>query len=183
MSCNGCEVPEDLAKDQLTVKAVLFRGKNLIYQDEKGLKWAHERVNGTDDILFTVVKDDSRKTLTGGYGTKVYSASCVLTCTRLDARGTVTVTCPASWAKPWEDWDYTPPEEEDMIVDWEAYDGDIPIKGHAIVQGLYAHDATLEFEVMFRHGGQTDNLRLVPVYRNSGAHPDESIRLEPIVNQ
>ena len=177
-----CEVPEDLAKEQLTVKAVLFRSKNLIYQDDQGLKWACERVNGTDDILFTVTKDDSSRTLMGGYGTKVYSASCLLACTRLDARGTVTLACPASWVKPWEDWDYTPDEEEDMIVDWQAYDGDVPIQGH-IVQGISAHDATLEFEVLFRHGGQTDDLRLVPVYRNSGAHPDEGFRLEAIVNQ
>ena len=35
------------------------------------------------------------------------------------------------------------------------------------------------YELTLRHGGKTENLKLVPVYQDSGEHPEEAIVLAP----
>lgn len=168
-----CEIPPEIAKDELTLKAVLFRGTQIIYQDSEGYKFTSDRDPETTDVVFTVTKDNSAVKLTGTQTNDIYSAVADMTLSPIDLRGTLTMTCPDSWVHDLQEWDGS---GGDMIDDWALYAGGVDA-WRPISTSLLSNDNPVIFELCFQYSGNADDLMLVPVYRDSGAHVDEGIRL------
>ena len=171
-----CHVPAERAAETLECKAVLFRGETIYYQDGNGIHTDYTRGEQTD-IPFTVRKSDSPKVFTGRFLVNdVYTAQASLALSPFDLTGTVTLRCCEDWYRAWDDWDYQ--RQSDLIYDWALYAGDELVINRWTVEGVHTEAPnTLVFELMMRTGGHTDDLRLVPVYEDSGEHPDEAIKL------
>lgn len=171
-----CEVPADLAEETLQCKAVLFRGETLYYQNGSGIR--RDYTHGEDtDISFTVKQSESAVKMSGAFLVNdVYTAEASLSLSPFDLVGTVSMRCCEDWYNAWDDWDYQ--RKTDLISDWALYAGDERIASRWPVQGIQTQAPnTLIFELQMRHGGHMDDLRLVPVYEDSGEHPDEAILL------
>ena len=173
-----CRVPAERAAEELQCKAVLFRGETLYYQDGGGIRMDYAHGEDTD-VPFTVRKSESALTLRGGFLVNdVYTAEASLRLSPFDLEGTVTLRCCQDWYNAWNDWDFQ--GHTDVISDWALYAGEERIETRQALQGVACQAPdTLVFELTMRHGGRTEGLRLVPVYEDSGEHPEEAIVLAP----
>ena len=172
-----CEVPVERTADTLACKAVLFRSASTYQKTDQGLRSAFERVGENTDIPFTVRRDEEAIPLTGESTVEgVYQARAALFLSRLDLKGEIQVKAPAAWMKALLDWDFS--EANDLIMDWALYAGSERIDTPMSVDGIGPNeDGLLCYRLLMRHGGQTADLRLVPVYEYSGEHPEEAIPL------
>ena len=170
-----CEVPKERAAEELNCKAVLFRTNNIYQQTGKGIRAAYSRGSEETDIPFTVRREAGVARLTGENQTDAYTARAECTLNGVDVKGTVTVQGQESWVRAWMDWDYQ--RDFDLIQSWVLYSGEERIGSEGNDRGVWGEGDTLYFEEILRHGGHTENLRLVPVYADSGEHPDEAIAL------
>ena len=101
-----------------------------------------------------------------------------LACGQVDLRGDLVMTCPEEWAGAYEDWEWN--GVTDVIWDWWVYRGDELIEDCA-VQSVSGEGTTrVEFELLLPLLSDPADLKLVPVYRKTGAHPDEAIRIVPV---
>ena len=172
-----CEVPGDRAAETLACKAVLFRTVTVYQKTEKGLRAAFARVGGQTEVPFAVRMEKDVTRLTGSAAVKgLYAARAECTLNGVDLRSTVTLECPEGWVKAWMDWEYQ--RDSDLIESWALYSGGERIGGEGSDLGVNGEGGVLTYENVFRHGGRTDRLRLVPVYADSGEHPDEAIELK-----
>ena len=88
------------------------------------------------------------------------------------------MTCPDEWAAAYDDWEWN--GVTDTIWDWHVYRGDTLVTENA-VQCVSGEGSTeVEFELLIPKMDDTSGLKLVPVYRKTGAHPDEAIPLVPV---
>lgn len=171
-----CLVPQDKQADTLEVNLMLFTGTTTYYQDEKGMKWAYERIGENTLIPFTVTKDGATHALRGRAGTKEWQAEANITLSPVDIRGEIIVTCPESWISAIESWDSG---GANPIVDWQLYDGDTRVEGHNLSSGYGKLSATqLTFSICFQHGTDTKHLKLVPVFLDGSCAPHQAIALE-----
>ena len=68
----------------------------------------------------------------------------------------------------------------DVIWDWHVYRGNELIEENA-VQSVSGEGTTrVEFELLLPLLSDPADLKLVPVYRKTGAHPDEAIPVVPV---
>ena len=170
-----CRVPAECESDVLKCKAVLFRGETLFYQDGKGIR--RDYTHGEDtDIPFTVQKSEGTVNYSGSFLVNdVYTAEASLEMSPFDLAGTVTMRVCEDWYKAWDDWNYQP--QSDLISAYSLYAGEERIASRT-VEGIGDQAPnTLVFDILTRTGGHTEDLRLVPVYEDSGEHPDEAIYL------
>ena len=173
-----CEIPEDRIADTLTFKAVLFRGKHLMFQDGSTYKDCYERGESTD-IFFTLRHNDRLTFLQGDARTEACQAHAEFAAGRIDTRGSVRLSCPAEWVRIWETWENE--ENTDLIVEWSVYQNGQPFGSNGTEGISIADEHTLVFSILFDRADSLENLTLVPVYLQSGEHPDEAIRLEKII--
>ncbi len=172
-----CEVPQELAGDTLACKAVAFRVTTTYQKTDGGLRAAYERVPEETDVPFTVRKETDVTRLAGASAVDgLYTARAECTLNRVDLKATVTLQCPESWVRAWMDWEYQ--RDFDLIESWALYSGEERIGDEGNDRGVSGEGGVLTYETILRHGGKTENLRLVPVYADGGEHPEEAIPLQ-----
>lgn len=173
-----CKIPKDRLADTLTFKTVLFRGREVIFQDGATYKSFYEGLGNTD-VFFTLNRNSRYEYLKGSFQQEQYQASAEFALGKVDLKGTVHLTAPEAWVKAWMDWESE--EKLDMIMDWNLYQNGKLI-GTAGVQSIReAGTQDIEFDLLYPHTASAAGLTLVPDYSQSGEHPEEAIRLEQIV--
>ncbi len=173
-----CQIPKERITDTLTFKAVLFRGKNVEFQDGTTFRMFYERGENTD-IFFTLKHNDRCTFLKGASSTEIYQAQAELASGRIDTRGTVHLICPAEWIKIEQTWENE--QHLDVISDWKLYQNGTPVEGYGTEGIRVADEQTLVFTLMFNRAEKLDHLTLVPVYSQTGEHLDEAISIEQIL--
>lgn len=173
-----CEIPKDRIEDTLTFKAVLFRGKSLIFQDGSTCRRLYERGESTE-IRFTLRHNDRITCLKGIAETDAYEAQAELSSGRIDTKGSVRLTCPKAWVKIWDTWENE--EQLDIITDWALYRSGTPVQGNGTESIAIADEQTLVFSLLFSRMDSLENASLVPIYAQTGEHPNEGIPLERIM--
>ena len=173
-----CEIPEDRIADTLTFKAVLFRGTLVQFQDGSTYRSLYKRGESTD-IFFTVKHNDHAVFLKGASSTEIYQARAEFASGQIDTRGTVYLACPAEWVNIEETWENE--QHLDVIADWKLYQNGTPVEGYGTEGIRVADRQTLVFTLMFNRVDKLENLTLVPVYSQTGEHPNEAIPIERIV--
>ena len=175
-----CEIPANRIANELTFKAVLFRGKVTMFQDGTTYKSFYERGENTD-VFFTLQQNERSTCLKGAASTDIYQVVAEFASGRIDTKGSIRLVCPADWVKIWETWENE--QNLDIITDWKLYQNGLPVDGNGTEGIAVADHQTLEFTVMFNRLDNLEDLMLIPVYSKSGEHLDEAIRIERIVKQ
>ena len=172
-----CTIPEDRLDDTLTFKLAVSHSLDITFQDGTTLKQARSEVDRTE-VPFTLNRNESCTFLKGSVQREDYSAHVTFTCGQVDIRGSLFMTCPEEWAAAYIDWEWD--GVTDVIWDWYVYRGDTLVTDSA-VQAVYGDDTTEpEYELLLPKMDDTSGLKLVPVYRKTGAHPDEAIPIVPV---
>ena len=175
-----CEIPEDRLTDTLDFKAVLFRTATIKFQDGTTFRSHTDRGEQTD-IPFTLQQNKQFTYLEGSFTGSDYSVRAEFVQGQIDLRGTLTMTCPEAWVTVWNTWEN--PDSIDMIEHWVLYDGETEISS-AGTQAIGAEGTdTMLCEQLYPCQQDTSKLRLVPVYTQSGLHPEEAIPLTLVVNR
>ena len=173
-----CKIPKDRLADTLTFKAVLFRSRNIIFQDGATYKSFSERLGNTD-VFFTLNRNDHYEYLKGSFRHEQYEASAEFALGKVDLKGTVHLIAPEAWVKAWTEWETV--GNLDIIMNWNLYQNGKRI-GETGVQSVRAEGTKdMVFELLYPHLTSITGLSLVPDYSQSGEHPDEAIPLEQIV--
>ena len=171
-----CLVPEDKQTDALEVNLMLFTGATTYYQDEKGMKWAYERLGENVHIPFTVTKDGITQSLIGSMDAGNWQAKASMTLNPVDIRGEIIVTCPETWPEALSAWENN---GTNPIMDWQLYDDNIRVEGHNLRGGNNKlSENQLTYEICFQHGSDTKHLKLVPVFLDGTVDTEHAIRLE-----
>ena len=173
-----CVIPADHLSDTLTFKAVLFRGKNTMFQDGNTLKWLYQRGDSTD-VFFTLKRNDRYVFLKGSAGTAVYQARAELTSGSVDLKGSVRVIAPEKWVKIWTSWENE--ENLDVIESWNLYQNGVLISDEGMQSIRTEGAAEIIFELLYQHMESVEGLSLVPVFSQSGEHMNEAIRIERMI--
>ena len=174
-----CVIPQEKLADTLNFKAVLFRTSSVMFQDGKDFYRHTERGKETD-IPFTLRQNTQFAYLSGAAHTDVWQAAVDFTIGQIDMRGMLRLTCPQGWIDALDSWEN--PERMDYISDWRLYSGDA-LLSDAGLQSVGTEKDALRFELLYPRPQENTKLRLVPVYSESGEHPDEAIALEKTMNQ
>jgi len=179
MSWKECEVPADLAADEVTFSIGVFTNKTTRYQTADTLYTAYLERGKTTWHDFTVKKNELATALTGTAKTADWTATANLTASAIDVKGDIAVQCPESWVEYWRTW--VAPKDVDCITEWLLYvDGQKAADW--VVEGVAPScDTQLIFSIGCKLDAITPDMKLVPVYRYSGEKPDEAIHLT-IVN-
>ena len=173
-----CTIPDDRLADTLTFKVRLRHSRTIHFQDRTTLKQASDPESSDTEIPFTLNRNERCTFLKGSTQREDYSASAAFTCGQVDIRGTLFMTCPAEWAAAYDDWEWN--GITDVIWDWYVYQGDTLVTEDA-VQAVSGEGTTdVEFELLLPKMDNTGGLKLVPVYRKTGAHPDEAVPIVPV---
>ncbi|MBR5110159.1 MAG: DUF4179 domain-containing protein [Clostridia bacterium] len=173
-----CKIPKDRQADTLTFKLVLFRSRNIIFQDGATYKSFYERLGNTD-VFFTLNRNDHYEYLKGSSRQDRYQASAEFALGKVDLKGTVHVTAPEAWVKAWTDCETK--ENLDMIIDWSLYQNGKRI-GAAGVQSIRGEGTRdIYFELLYPRTDSANGLSLVPEYSQSGEHADEAIIIQRII--
>ena len=93
------EIPEGKQSDSITVKARLFRIKQIMFQDGSTFKRNVESGEETE-VFFSLHRNDNYTYLKGTSSTDAYQAQAELALGKVDMHGTVRVTAP-EWVKIW----------------------------------------------------------------------------------
>ncbi|MBQ6174693.1 MAG: DUF4179 domain-containing protein [Clostridia bacterium] len=169
-----CEIPEDCLSDTLTFQARLYRNRSIMYQDGTTYRQATER-GETTSFEFTLRQNHDLTHLRGSGKGHEYTASVELTAGRIDLRGKITVTCPASWIQVWGTWEN--PENLDIIGGWALCRDGAVIEEDGVQGIAMAGENQLVFEVLFDTTDDLNNLTLVPIYEDQQPRMDEAIPL------
>ena len=173
-----CEIPDDHLEDTLTFKLTLRHSSTVNFQDGTTLKCASDKEGSDTEVRFTLNRNDRCTFLKGSTQREDYTASGTFACGQVDIRGSLVMTCPEEWAAAYDDWEWN--GVTDTIWDWHVYRGDTLVTENA-VQCVSGEGSTeVEFELLIPKMDDTSGLKLVPVYRKTGAHPDEAIPLVPV---
>ena len=171
------EIPEGKQSDSITVKARLFRIKQIMFQDGSTFKRNVESGEETE-VFFSLHRNDNYTYLKGTSSTDVYQAQAELALGKVDMHGTVRVTAP-EWANVWGDWEAL--EKMDIINSWNLYQNGQLINAQG-TEGMSAVDKEgMVYELVLPHMDNVEGLTLVPEYSKSGEHPDEAISIGKIV--
>ena len=172
-----CTIPEDKLEDTLTFKLAVSHSLDITFQDGTTLKQARGEVDRTE-VPFTLNRNDRCTFLKGSTQRENYSVSATFARGQVDIRGNLHMTCPDEWAAAYIDWEWD--GITDVIWDWYVYREDTLITDNA-VQAVYGECTTEpEYELLFPKMENTNGLKLVPVYRKTGVHPDEAIPIVPV---
>ena len=114
MSWKECEVPAELAADEVTFSIGVFGGKTTYYQTAAALYTALER-GKTTWYDFIVKKSEAGAALTGTTQTADWTASANLTASAIDVKGEIILECPEVWSDLWQTWEN--PDKVDYIHD------------------------------------------------------------------
>lgn len=173
-----CEIPDDHLEDTLTFKLTLRHSSTVNFQDGTTLKRASDKEGSDTEVRFTLNRNDRCTFLKGSTQWEDYTASGTFACGQVDIRGSLVMTCPEEWAAAYDDWEWN--GVTDTIWDWHVYRGDTLVTENA-VQCVSGEGSTeVEFELLIPKMDDMSGLKLVPVYRKSGAHPDEAISIIPV---
>ncbi len=171
------EIPEGKQNDTITVKARLFRTKQIMFQDGSTFKRNVERGEETE-VFFSLNRNDNYTYLKGTSTTDAYQAQAELALGKVDLHGTIRVTAP-EWAKAWFDLEVL--EKMDIIYSWNLYQNGQLINTHG-TEGMRAVGKEgLVYELILPRIDNVEGLTLVPEYSKSGEHLDEAINIEKIV--
>ncbi len=170
-----CEVPEELAADELTVAIGIYTTQTTYYQTADGLYMATSRPDETAWPTFTVQKDTSAVSIHAGQQTDTWTAEADITISAIDMSGCIRMTtCPDDW-KAYFTFDEAAFKDADVITDWLLYEDGVPTEEWNLNGGVGGDPLT--YDVCYRISGEAKELKLVPVYRHAGAKPEEAIVL------
>jgi hypothetical protein len=119
--------------------------------------------NALADEATTVYASDFTKDNDGWYGRGAQSF-------RTTDATLKTIGRQSAWNSPGRDFD--------LIESWVLYSGEERIGDEGNDRGVSGEGGVLTYETILRHGGKTENLRLVPVYADGGERPEEAIPLQ-----
>ena len=172
-----CVVPEEIAADELVVSIGVFTSSTTFCQDETGLYEYYGDRPAAMWHEFTVKKDATGgQQLAGAASGEGWTAEARLTASAIDMKGEIVLHCPQSWVEIERSWEN--PQQIDCIREWVLFADGVQC-GDWIVEGIDPRvDGQLTFSILCRMGDATQELRLVPVYIQSGVHMDEVILLK-----
>lgn len=173
-----CLIPDDHLEDTLTFVLTMRRSCMILFQDYTTLKRASEKRSGSTEVRFTLNRNDRCTFLKGSTQRDDYTAGGTFACGQVDIRGSLVMTCPEEWAAAYDDWEWN--GVTDVIWDWYVYKRDTLVTENAVQAVSGEGSTSVEFELLIPKMDDTDGLKLVPVYRKTGAHPDEAILLVPV---
>ena len=168
------EIPEGKQSDSITVKARLFRIKQIMFQDGSTFKRNVESGEKTE-VFFSLHRNNNYICLKGTSSTDVYQAQAELAFGKVDMHGTVRVTAP-EWANVWVDWEAL--EKMDIINSWNLYQNGQLINTHGTEEMRAVDKEGMVYELVLPRMDNVEGLTLVPEYSKSGEHPDEAISIE-----
>jgi hypothetical protein len=171
------EIPEGKQSDSITVKARLFRIKQIMFQDGSTFKRHVERGEETE-VFFSLHRNDNYVYLKGTSSADAYQTQAELALGKVDMHGTVRVTAP-EWANAWLDLKAL--EKMDIIDSWNLYQNGKRISTHGTEEIGAVDKEGLFYDLVFPRMDNVEGLTLVPEYSKSGEHPDEAISIEKIV--
>ena len=176
MSWKECEVPAELAADEVSFSIGVFTNCTTYYQTPEGLYV--DFGDRTEAVWhdFTLQKTEYSAALTGTAQTAEWSAVANLTASAIDVKGEVILECPKAWSDLWQRWEN--PEGIDYIHDWAFYVDGKKVDGHNLNGGVNVlADGRLSFGIGFRLDDLTAEMKLAPVYAKDGVKLDEAIVL------
>lgn len=172
-----CEVPAEIAADELTVAIGIYTTQTTYYQTADGLYMATSRLGETAWPTFTVKKDTSAVTLHAQQQTDTWTAEADMTVSAIDVNGTIRMTtCPDSW-KAYFSFDEAAfnAANTDVVTEWLLYEDGVPTEEWDLNGGVGGDPLT--YYICYRINAETEELKFVPVYRNAGEKPEEAIIL------
>lgn len=172
-----CEVPADIAADELTVAIGIYTTQTTYYQTADGLSMVTTRPDKTVWPTFTVQKDTSAVTLHAQQQTDTWTAEADMTVSAIDVSGTIRMTaCPDGW-KAYFAFDEAAfnAADTDVITEWQLYEDGIPTDEWDLNGGVGGDPLT--YHICYHIKAETTELKFVPVYRNAGEKPEEGIVL------
>ena len=175
MSWKECEVPAELAADEVTFSIGVFTTGSTYYQTAEALYTFGTERGETTWHDFTVKKTEASTPLTGFSSGDGWHAKAKLTASAIDVKGEIAVKCPESWVEYWETWDA--PKDVDCITDWMLYVDDQKAADWCVEGVSPSCDTQLIFRISCKLDAITPDMKLVPKYRYSGEKPEEAIVL------
>ena len=173
-SWKECEVPAELAADEVTFSIGVFTTGNAYYQTADALYTFDVDRGATIWYDFTVKKADPGVPLTGTVHNTAWTATAELVASAVDVKGTVTLQCPASWVTALDSWEN--PDKVDYIQYWALYVDGKPVDGYNLHACIYGKEP-LTFGICYKLDALSKDMKLVPEYRYAGVKPEEAIIL------
>ena len=176
MSWKECEVPAELAADEVTFSIGVFANKTTYYQTPEYIYTSYQERGETTWYDFTVKKSQDSVALTGEATGEGWTAQAQLTATAIDIKGKIILRCPQSWVEIERTW--SNPEKIDSIYTWVLYAGGEKVNDPAVEGVNPSVDGQLTYDIGCMLEDASQELKLVPVYDQSGEHMDEAIVLK-----
>ena len=176
MSWKECEVPAELAADEVTFSIGVFANKTTYYQTPEYIYTSYLERGETTWYDFTVKKSQDSVALTGEATGEGWTAQAQLTATAIDIKGKIILRCPQSWVEIERTW--SNPEKIDSIYTWVLYAGGEKVNDPAVEGVNPSVDGQLTYHIGCMLEDASQELKLVPVYDQSGEHMDEAIVLK-----
>ena len=178
-----CKIPQESKKDTLTFKLILSRGHSIAFQDYTTYHRNYERGEKTE-ICFTLSKDERVQCKTGTLHTDGYDVKAEIISGRDELRCTITLTgVSEDWenaVNTWNSEDFTEMTMPDIITGWNLYQNGSYFNTDDVVM-YTTGPATVTYEIMVPGKDNGSDLKLVPVYEESGEHAKETVYLKEIV--
>lgn len=93
-------------------------------------------------------------------------------------KGEIAVEGPKAWTDIWSTWEN--PDKIDYIHEWRLYVNEVKTEGHNLEGGIrVVEDGKLSFGICYKLDEVSADMKLVPVYAQSGEHMEEAIVLTP----
>ena len=93
-------------------------------------------------------------------------------------KGEIAVEGPKAWTDIWSAWEN--PDKIDYIHEWRLYINGVKMEGHNLEGGIrVVEDGKLRFGICYKLDEVSADMKLVPVYAQSGEHMEEAIVLTP----
>ena len=176
MSWKECEVPAELAADEVTFSIGVFTNKTTHYQTPEALYTSYQERGKTTWHDFTVKKTEASAALTGTAQTSEWTATAQLTASAIDVKGEIILECPEVWSDLWQTWEN--PDKVDYIHDWAFYVNGAEVGGYNLNGGVNVlGDGKLRFTICYKLDTLTADMKLVPIYCHAGAKVEEAIPL------
>lgn len=170
-----CEVPEEIAADELTVAIGIYTAQTTYYQTADGLYMATSHPDETAWPTFTVKKDTSAVSVHAQQQTDTWTAEADITVSAIEMSGTIRMTsCPDGW-KAYFTFDEAAAKDTDVITDWLLYEDGVPTEEWNLNGGVGGDPLT--YYICYRISGEAKELKIVPVYRHAGEKLEEAIVL------
>ena len=176
MSWKECEVPAELAADEVTFSIGVFTNKTTYYQTPEYIYTSYLERGEATWYDFTVKKSQDSVPMTGSAEGEGWIAEATLTATAIDIKGKIVVKCPQSWVEIERTW--SNPEKIDSIYTWVLYAGGEKVNDSAVEGVNPSVDGQLTYDIGCMLEDASQELKLVPVYNQSGEHMDEAIVLK-----